>query len=314
MVLPIFAAAGKIGLALAKKKALRDAIAKGSQLFRGSRAAKAVADITGAGSLVKGVKAIKSGKGIVQKLKGLAGVIAGGLGLKFTKDLLTGEEVESTSTVARADDPFQAEEGFPDSPVQPAQLTPTTAPIFDLPDILPDFIEQRLEALTPQQLGLLAAGAGAVGLGGAAAFLSRDKLAEVLGEHAFLNGAPVTVNGVPKKKSSKKRKAPGKPAKKIDRSMKGLAKKWKTLSPSSKAKYEGKFSDYVKVKREAIRAKKPSRKTSPKRKTSTKRKASGSAKKQQSKMKTAAAKWRKMSAAAKAKTSYQKFISKELKK
>ena len=102
---------------------------------------------------------------------------------------------------------------------------------------------------------------------------------------------------------------------------KALAKKWKKLSPAAKARYEGMFSEYIKVHREkAISAKsrpKPKKRTTQKRTTKKrttqkrtvgKRKMSSGMKKQQAKMRAAAKKWKSY----KGRMSYQAFMSKAL--
>jgi len=115
-----------------------------------------------------------------------------------------------------------------------------------------------------------------------------------------------------KKKTTAKKRAAG-------ATFKALAKKWKKLSPQAKARYEGRFSEYVKVHREkAISSKskpryKKKRKTT--KKTTTKRKGgkrrqTAAVKRQQSKMRAAAKKWKKYNG----KLSYQEFMSRELKR
>lgn len=100
-------------------------------------------------------------------------------------------------------------------------------------------------------------------------------------------------------------------------SFKELAKRWKKLSPAQKAKYEGMFSEYIKVHREkgiAAKTTKRRRKTSPvkRRKTTktTKRRMPKKVKAQQGKMKAAAKKWRSY----KGPMSYREFMSRELKR
>ena len=147
----------------------------------------------------------------------------------------------------------------------------------------------------PVVLGALAA----VGIGVGAYALKKTIAKKVIG----------TVVG--KIRGKKKTTAKGKKTSRAKSNKKytfaALAKQWKKLSKAGKAKYEGQFSAFIKVKREAgITAKK----TTTKRKKTTSKKASGTMKKQQNRMRTAAKKWKSY----KGNMSYQSFMSKELKK
>lgn len=130
--------------------------------------------------------------------------------------------------------------------------------------------------------------------------------------------------GRPKAKTTKKRKTTKKTTAKktaakraAGASFKALAAKWKKLSPQAKARYEGRFSEYIKVHREkAISSKskptykKRTTKRTTKKRSGGKRKMSGKMKAQQSKMRAAAKKWKSY----KGSMSYKDFMSKELKR
>lgn len=170
----------------------------------------------------------------------------------------------------------------------------------------------------PQVQGLISdpkikAALAGVGLVGAAA--------EALGVIDVIPGV-----GRPKAKTAKKRKTTAKKKKTTAKtraagaSFKALAKKWKKLSPQAKARYEGRFSEYIKVHREKAisskskpkykkRTKRTTKRTTKKR-TGGKRKQTSAVKRQQSKMKAAAKKWKSY----KGNLSYQAFMSRELKK
>lgn len=121
----------------------------------------------------------------------------------------------------------------------------------------------------------------------------------------------------PTTKKSKTKKV-RKPKGKAEYSFKALAVRWRKLSEGQKRKYEGKFSDYVKVKREGgISAKRNTKKS----KVSGKVRHSGSKvggskrstkglKAQQNKMKAAAKRWKSY----KGRMTYREFMTKELRK
>ena len=257
---------------------------KGVSLTAG-RAVNMAKELTGAASVQRGISTMAK-PGILNKIKGVAGIGAGALGLKWTVDTLTGVASADDSSSSIADDPFQAESGLPSNPMNPDQQPTNRAPAWDAPDILPDFIETRLENTDPRLLA-----AGGVGLVGGAAV-----------------GAKLLKNYLGRGKGSKSK----------DRSMEALAKEWNGLSAATKRKYENKFSDYVKVKREGIAAKTTSSKKRTPRKTTRKtskrstsgRKRSSAMKAQQLKMKAAAKEWKSY----KGSMSYREFISKKLRK
>jgi hypothetical protein len=255
-----------------------------------SRAAKS---ITGISSVQKAIQLAKQGK---YGRAALAG-IGGALGLKFTRDVLTGAVTPAAAATEQADDPFQAEEG---AGTEQPSITgpPSPQPLWDAPDILPDFIEERLETLTPaqaQMLGIGAAGLGTLGLG-AVALAKKEQILDMLG---LGDGTTITVPTIRAKKAKKAKTIKGP-------SFKTLGKEWKKLSKADKAMYENKFSDYVKVQKDMRSAAKTPQ-TRPVKKPTGKNKKPGT---QQNRMKAAAKKWKRYTG----KMSYQEFMSKELKK
>ena len=254
------------------------------------RAAKSITGISGVQSAIRLAKQGKYGRAA---LAGIGGV----LGLKFTRDVLTGAVTPAAGATELADDPFQAEEGA-GTEQPPINGPPPPPPLWDAPDILPDFIEERLETLTPaqaQMLGIGAAGLGALGFG-AAALAKKEQILDMLG----LGDGTTITEPTPRKKKAKKVKPTKGP------SFKTLGKEWKKLSKADKALYENKFSDYVKVQKDMRSAAKTPQ-------TRPAKKATGKSKKQstqQNRMKAAAKKWKRYTG----KMSYQEFMSKELKK
>ncbi len=134
-------------------------------------------------------------------------------------------------------------------------------------------------------------------------------------------GRPKAKTAAKKRKTTaKKKKATSAKKRAAGATFKALAAKWKKLSPQAKARYEGRFSEYIKVHREKAIASKskprPKKRTTKKRTTKTKRKTGGkrrqtaAVKKQQSKMRAAAKKWKSY----KGNLSYQAFMSRELKR
>lgn len=130
--------------------------------------------------------------------------------------------------------------------------------------------------------GLLAAGAEALGIIDVIPGVGRPKAKKR--------------KAAKRRKPTKKRKGKKRVSKK-KATFKALAREWKKLSPRGKARYEGKFSAYIKVHRE-MRITAKTRKPAKRRKTTTKRKRLGrrqpaAVKKQQSKMKAGARAWKK---------------------
>ena len=327
MVLPVAAGALKLGASWLAKKGLKKTIKKAitrspaakrvlaaaATKLKSTGVAGAVAKAVGSSKLLKAVgRAAKSITGIssVQKAiqlakqgkygrAALAG-IGGALGLKFTRDVLTGAVTPAAAATELADDPFQAEEG---AGTEQPSITgpPPSQPLWDAPDILPDFIEERLETLTPaqaQMLGIGAAGLGALGLG-AAALAKKEQILDMLG---LGDGTTITEPTTRAKRAKKAKKA----VTTKGPSFKTLGKEWKKLSKADKALYENKFSDYVKVQKDMRSAAKTPQ-------TRPAKKATGKSKKQstqQNRMKAAAKKWKRYTG----KMSYQEFMSKELKK
>ena len=323
MVLPIAAGALKVGASWLAKKGLKKTVKKAisrspvakavTRKLKSTGVAGAVAKRVGSSKLLKSVgRAAKAITGVssVQKAVQLAkqgkygraavAGIGGALGLKFTRDVLTGAVTPAAAAAEQADDPFQAEEGAgAEWPSMPSARPPQ--PLWDAPDILPDFIEEKLETLTPaqaQMLGLGAAGLGALGLG-AGALAKKEEILDMLGLGDGLS-APDTTTRAKKAKKAKTTKTIEGP------SFKTLGKEWKKLSKADKAMYENKFSDYVKVQKDMRSAAKTPQ-TRPAKKTTGKSKKQTT---QQNRMKAAAKKWKRYNG----KMSYQEFMSKELKK
>lgn len=266
-------------------------------------AAAAAKSITGISSLQKAAKLWKAG-GLVSKAKAVGYGALGALGLKFTRDTVTGAIKPAAATPDIANDIFQATEGAGADYPTDAPPPVAAAPPWDAPDILPDFIEERLEDLSPAQLKAL--GYGAVGVGalgiGAGLYAKREEIMDALG---LGDGSTVAA---PSPRAKRKNGAKKKPSKKSkDPTFKTLSKEWKKLSKSEKEYYEGKFSEYVKVQKD-MRTKAGTKTTKTKKKAGKKQSQKQTT--QQNRMKAAAAKWKRYSG----KLSYQEFMSKELKK
>lgn len=268
-------------------------------------AASAVKSLTGVSALQKAGTLWKSG-GLINKAKAVGYGALGTLGLKFTKDTITGAVTPAAAASEMANDPFQAAEGAGAESPTIGPNAVDIAPYWDAPDILPDFIEQRLEDLTPAQLKILgygAAGLGALGVG-AGLYTKREEIMDMMGlGDGSTIATPTERRKQAKKKPSKEVKGP---------TFKTLSKEWKKLPKGEKDMYEGKFSDYVKVQRDMRSAAAPTttKRAKPKK---GKGKAKGKSKKQtaqQNRMKAAAKKWKKYSGS----MSYQEFMSKELNK
>ena len=264
--------------------------AKGGRIGA-ARAVGMTKELTGIASTQRGLANLAK-PGLWSKTKGLAGIGLGALGIKWTKDLLTGTGASAETTATFADDPFQSEHGFPGDPQNPGDYEGNREPLWDAPDILPDFIEDYIEDIDPKLLGY---GAAALGLAaaGTGAYLGRDFLGD---QWDKLTGKTPKK---PKKPGTKKAKGPGKSK---NPTFKTLGKEWKRLSKTQKAKYEGEFNAYVKVQKEMRSTVKGGHKKRP----NPKPKKGG----QQNRMKTAAKKWKSY----KGRLSYQEFMSKELRK
>jgi len=266
---------------------------RGSKIAAG-RAVNMAKEVTGLSSVQRGLSTF--GKpGMWNKAKGLAGIGLGAMGIKWTRDLLTGTEAAAEDPTTFADDPFQADHGFPDGPMNPGNYEPNRNPLWDAPDILPDFIEDRLEAIDPKLLGYGAAAAGLIAAG-TGAWLGRDWLGD---QYDKITGKTPKK---PKKPGTKGKGKKGNPGTSKNPSFKTLGAEWKRLSKAQKNKYEGEFNAYVKVQKEMRTvAKSGSKKRSnPKSPKTT----------QQKRMQAAAKKWKKY----KGRLSYQEFMSKELSK
>lgn len=258
-------------------------------------AAAAAKSITGISSLQKAAKLWKAG-GLVSKAKALGYGALGAMGLKFTRDVVTGAVKPAAATPDIANDIFQATEGAGADYPTDAPPPVAVAPPWDAPDILPDFIEERLEDLSPAQLKALGYGgaaAAALGLAGGL-YAKREEIMDVFGVG---DGTTITAPAERRKAAKKK---PSKTSK--DPTFKILSKEWKKLSKGDKEYYEGKFSEYVKVQKD-MRTKAGTKTT--KKKTGKK---TGKKTTQQNRMKAAAKKWKKYTG----KLSYQDFMSKEL--
>lgn len=327
MPLPILAAgAAKLGASWLAKRGLTTAIktaipkvvkaapgiisklktsGTAAQLLKATGSSKILKAATGAVKSLTGISSLQKAKslwqagGALNKAKALGYAGLGALGLKFTRDTVTGAITPAAAASEIADDPFYAQEGggteYPTAEPSPVDR----APLWDAPDILPDFIEERLEDLTPAQLKTLgygAAGLGALGIGAAGLYAKREEILDTFGL-----GDGKTIKESKERKKGAKRK-PSKTSK--DPTFKTLSKEWKKLSKSEKEYYEGKFSEYVKVQKD-MRTKAGTKTTEKKTGKKTGKKTT-----QQNRMKAAAKKWKKYSG----KLSYQEFMSKELKK
>ena len=331
MVLPVLAAgAAKLGASWLAKRGLTTAVktaipkvikaapgvisklktsGTAAQLLKATGSSKILKAATGAVKSLTGISSLQKAKslwqagGALNKAKALGYAGLGALGLKFARDTVTGAVTPAAAASEIADDPFYAQEGggteYPTAEPSPVDR----APLWDAPDILPDFIEERLEDLTPAQrqvLGYGAAGLGALGIG-AGLYSKREEILDTFG----LGDGRTIKEPKGRKKGAKKR--PSKTSK--DPTFKVLSKEWKKLSKSNKEYYEGKFSEYVKVQKD-MRTKAGSQANVKKSKKKPGKKQSKKQTTQQNRMKAAAAKWKRYNG----KLSYQEFMSKELKK
>jgi len=270
---------------------------RGSKIAAG-RAVNMAKEVSGLSSVQRGLTTF--GKpGMWNKAKGLAGIGLGAMGIKWTRDLLTGTEAAAEDPTTFADDPFQAEHGFPDGPMNPGNYEPNRNPLWDAPDILPDFIEDRLEAIDPKLLGYGAAAAGLIAAG-TGAWLGKDWLGDQWDR--VTGKTPKKPGTKGKGKDKGKGKGKGKPGTSKNPSFKTLGAEWKRLPKAQKNKYEGEFNAYVKVQKEMRTVAKSGSKnrSNPKSPKTT----------QQKRMQAAAKKWKKY----KGRLSYQEFMSKELRK
>lgn len=270
--------------------------AKGGKIGA-ARAVSMAKEVTGIASTQRGLANLAK-PGLWSKAKGLAGIGLGALGIKWTKDLLTGTGASAETPTTFADDPFQSDHGFPVDPQNPGDYETNREPLWDAPDILPDFIEDYIEDIDPKLLG---AGAAAIGLAaaGTGAWLGRDWLGDQW--DAITGKTPKEPKGR-KKPAAKNGKGKGKPGTSKNPTFKTLGKEWKRLPKTQKAKYEGQFNAYVKVQKEM----RSTVKGGHKKRSNPKPKKGG----QQNRMKTAAKKWKSY----KGRDSYQEFMSKALRK
>lgn len=267
------------------------------------------ADLSGVKTLAGGMARVGMKAGTLGKVKTAAMLGAGGLGVKWTYGLLKPNNKQASPVTP---DPTRDAVGLEDC----GEYDPVCDPAGSggVNEISKTGYGEYLK--NPVVLGAL----GAVGLGVGAYALKKSlgrKAVEVVKKKISRKKKAVTPRGRRRvaardKYVSAARAARGK------YTFAALAKKWNKLSPQNKAKYEGKFSDYVKVHREmGIAAKETTTsRTSRKRpaggsqiKTRTKR-STPQLKRQQTRMKEAAKKWRSYSG----RLNYHEFMSKELKK
>lgn len=254
------------------------------------------ADLTGVKSVAGGMARFGSPMTKLGKVKTAAMIGVGGFGLKQTYGFLKPSGKEPITGVDGGAEGGEVDTGQGDyRPENDDAGTGSPNPITG----------KGYGEYLKNPLVLGALGAAGIGIG---AFALRKTIAKKV-----IGGAAKKVRGKKKgTKTTRKGTRTGTGA----YTMKALAKKWKKLSKNTKAKYEGKFSDYIKVHREkGIAAKKTTTKRKPQRRNAAGkprfgRRQTPAVKKQQNKMKQAAKAWRKYTGS----MSYREFISKELKK
>jgi len=260
---------------------------------------------------------IAAGAGLASKLvpKSITGkVIVGATAAPIAKDLygkISGGEKsgQSPATVGRADiyGGYSEVGGVESGAMASMPTIGSAARVGALPQIQGLLADPRVKGALVGA-GILAAGAEALGIVDIIPGVGRAKAKKTT---ARKKAKSVTARAKTKTTTAR-RKASAKAG-----SFKALAKKWKALSPAQKAKYEGKFSDYIKVHRERLIASKPRKKTSTKKRKTTKKRTTAKGRRmpakvkaQQGKMKAAAKRWRSY----KGNMSYREFMSKELKR